>query len=180
MRKEKLLEVNWIDTFGILLIVAGSLVIQLVLHDLPCPLCLLQRWGFLGIAFGLLLNLRFGIRSSHYAVALLCTLFTATVALRQILLHIVPGTGAYGPAIFGLHLYTWVFIFCVLLLLFITFMFLFDEQFRHLRVKSSVRMQKWISFIFVIAILVTLANTVTVFIECGFKTCPDNPTQYKF
>ena len=34
----------------------------------------------------------------------------AAMSMRQILLHIVPGTGSFGNPIFGLHLYTWAFI----------------------------------------------------------------------
>mgnify|MGYP006198665043 CR=1 FL=1 len=32
------------------------------------------------------------------------------VSARQILLHIVPGSGSYGDAFFGLHFYTWALI----------------------------------------------------------------------
>jgi hypothetical protein len=41
----------------------------------------------------------------------------AAMSMRQILLHVVPGTGAYGNAIFGLHLYTWAFISLALMII---------------------------------------------------------------
>ena len=56
---------------------------------------------------GFLLNLRFGVQPLHYGLSILAALFGVAVAGRQVLLHIVPGSGAYGSALFGLHLYTW-------------------------------------------------------------------------
>ena len=38
---------------------------QLWFRDLPCPICILQRAGFIAAGFGLALNLMFGPRPSH-------------------------------------------------------------------------------------------------------------------
>ncbi len=54
--------INAIGALGLGAIVTGAYIFQFVLHELPCPLCLLQRIGMLGAAFGLLLNVRFGLR----------------------------------------------------------------------------------------------------------------------
>jgi disulfide bond formation protein DsbB len=42
---------------------------QLLLHELPCPLCLLQQLQFTVLAVGPILNIRFGLRPGHYALA---------------------------------------------------------------------------------------------------------------
>ena len=82
---------------------------QLLLGELPCPLCLLQRAALIAAGLGFLLNLRFGIRPLHYGLAILAALTGAAVAMRQVLLHIAPGDPGFGHALFGLHLYTWAF-----------------------------------------------------------------------
>ncbi|WP_296925204.1 disulfide bond formation protein B [Thiohalocapsa sp.] len=74
---------------------------QLIGHDLPCPLCLLQRVGFMLAGFGLALNVAFGQRASHYAVVILGAVAGFAIAVRQVLLHIVPGSGSYGDAFLG-------------------------------------------------------------------------------
>jgi uncharacterized membrane protein YeaQ/YmgE (transglycosylase-associated protein family) len=95
-------------------VLAGALYVQLVWHEEPCPLCLLQRLGMIGVALGALLNLRFGARMSHYGLALLCALAGGMVALLQTgVLALTAKT--YGTPVFGLHLYTWsllVFVAC--------------------------------------------------------------------
>lgn len=95
---------------GMALVLLMGLVLQVVMNELPCPLCNLQRVGFALCGFGFLLNLCFGVRFLHYGFALLGALFGAFAAGRQVLLHIVPGSGAYGSPIFGLHYYSWALI----------------------------------------------------------------------
>lgn len=155
-----------------------TLALQFLLHELPCPLCLLQRIGFLGIALGFLMNLRFGFRPSHYSIVLLSSLFTAAVALRQIALHAIPGTGSYGSPILGLHLYTWSFILAVTLLVITSLILGIDKQFL-----SSKRTNKAWHFLthilFGLVTLVILINIISAFLECGFRECPDNPTNYE-
>ena len=101
---------NFIELTGIFFMLLLCFIFQIVLHELPCPLCLLQRLGFLCVALGFMMNLRFGLRPSHYAISILSALFTGFVALRQIALHVVPGSGSYGAAFLGMHLYTWSFV----------------------------------------------------------------------
>ena len=95
---------------GLIVVLLVAYADQFAGHDLPCPLCLLQRVAIAGVAFGLLLNLRYGPQPSSYGIMLLAALFGMAVAGRQILLHIAPGTGSYGAPLFGLHFYTWSFL----------------------------------------------------------------------
>ncbi len=118
----------FLDVIVICFILLFAFYIQIFWHEQPCPLCLLQRLGLIGIATGLVLNLRFGISSKHYAVALLSALFGIAVSIRQILLHIVPGTPAFGAPVFGLHLYTWSFIGYVAMLLYIGLLLFISER----------------------------------------------------
>jgi len=91
-------------------VLALAFVDQLWFSDLPCPLCILQRAGLTAAGFGLALNVIFGPKPSHYGMTILGAAVGGAISIRQILDHIVPGTGSYGNAIFGLHLYTWAFI----------------------------------------------------------------------
>lgn len=179
--KERLvvLEMNLFDLFIVFSVNLAGLVLQIGLHELPCPLCLLQRLGILAISFGFLMNLRFGARTTHYAYALGAALFNAAVAGRQILLHITPGSGAYGSPLFGLHAYTWSFLVSVGIIASIMFILIFEKQFTKKRALWSRGFPQWgFHLIFALAIGFAAINFVSTFLECGWGPCPDNPTRY--
>ena len=176
-------EVNILDIMALVVILVGAFYMQFFTHELPCPLCLLQRLGFLMIGLGFILNLRFGIRPLHYGISLLAALFTVAVALRQVLLHIAPeasGVTGYGEALFGLHMYTWSLLFAVGFILWIGFHLLFPKQFS----KIQLRPAKWLLrlgyIVCVILILFSLLNVIFVFLECGIAQCPENPLHYRY
>ncbi|MGB6947969.1 MAG: disulfide bond formation protein B, partial [Methyloceanibacter sp.] len=102
---------------------------QLWFRDLPCPVCILQRAGFIAAAFGLALNLIYGPRPSHYGIAILGAVAGGIISAQQVLVYIVPDSGSYGNAIFGLHLYTWALLMFALIVVGSAFMLLFDRQF---------------------------------------------------
>ena len=167
-----------LEISGIILLLLVAYVFQFVFHELPCPLCLLQRIGFIGIACGFLLNLRFGFKPSHYAIILLFSFFTAMVALRQVALHILPGDAGYGSAIFGLHMYTWSFITSVVILIFTTVILGIDGQYTIEQTKLIVK-RKWIMPLLLLLIAaIVVSNIVSVYFECGFAQCADNPVSY--
>ncbi|MFX7567084.1 disulfide bond formation protein B, partial [Acinetobacter baumannii] len=76
------------------------------LHELPCPLCLLQRIQFAVLAIGPIMNVRWGPRPSHYSLSLLAAAAGFAFSTRQVLLHIMPGDPGYGTALLGYHYYT--------------------------------------------------------------------------
>lgn len=169
---------NALELSALCLMLILAFTFQFILHELPCPLCLLQRLGFLGVAFGVLLNLRFGPRPSHYGFILLSALLTAFVALRQIALHVVPGTGHYGHAVFGLHLYTWSFVIAMLIVIFNVLMLSVDKQYGVEKKKSSKLRQRCVDVLLVVTLILALGNAVSVSMECGIGQCPDNPVSY--
>lgn len=168
---------NLIEIVGVCIVLLLAFMMQFVYKELPCPLCLLQRYGFLAIAFGILLNLRFGFRPSHYSIILLSAIFTAFVAMRQIALHVIPGTGAYGSAIFGLHLYTWSLIITVLIIISISILLGIDRQYLE-KIHKKKRWEYIVHALFAVLMFLTVANIVSTIFECGLRQCPDNPTQY--
>src|SRR4030095_15904338 len=102
--------------FDILALIGLSLVLvvafyyQLALGEFPCPLCLLQRVGFIVAGIGVILNLTRGARTAHYGLMLMAAIAAGSASLRQISLHIIPNTSTYGSALWGFHFYTWAFI----------------------------------------------------------------------
>jgi len=160
---------------GILLILLVAFGWQIILYQLPCPLCLLQRIGFFCMAFGLLMNMRFGFRPSHYAIILISAMYTSLVALRQITLHILPGTDSPNSTIFHWHLYTWSFIAANIIIILTTLMLSLDQQYQTNIISSRLKLSK---IFFVILILMIIINFVGVIFECGLGACPVIPTHY--
>jgi disulfide bond formation protein DsbB len=168
-----------LNLLGLLAISVALLVAffdQLVYHDMPCPLCILQRAGLTAAGFGLVLNVSFGPRPSHYGIMILGALTAAFVSTRQILLHIVPGSGSYGDPFLGLHYYTWVLIVSVLILAGTAGMLIFDRQFTD--EKRDATLKGWPLAIFALFGLLALGNGVSTVLECAGGLCPDNPTGY--
>lgn len=150
---------------------------QVSASALPCPLCILQRAGFGLLGFALALNVLFGARPSHYGIAILGALAGAAVSTRQIMLHIAPGTGSYGAAFFGLHLYTLAFISFALAVLGLACLLLWDRQFgpgtatfRRPAMLAAIALG-WFG-------LLLLGNALSTFAECTTGLCSDNPTGY--
>ena len=94
---------NALGMLAVCFVLFAAFIYQFLLYELPCPLCLLQRVGFVAVGFGLGLNLLYGPRPRNYAFVLIAAIFGGSVSIRQILLHIVPGTGHYGSPVLGLH-----------------------------------------------------------------------------
>lgn len=168
---------NLLELAGVILVLLLAFLFQIFFRELPCPLCLLQRLGLLGVTLGLLLNLRYGFHPSHYAITLLSAIFASFVALRQISLHILPDTGSYGFPFLGLHLYTWTFIISMLIIIATTLMLSVDRQYLTKQLKNR-RYTILIHVFFAVACVLVGINVISVLLQCGLSTCPDNPTHY--
>lgn len=172
------LRLNTIGLLAIVAVLAFALGDQLLFKDLPCPLCILQRVGFVMAGFGLALNLRFSPHPSHYALTILGALFGGAVSIRQILLHIVPSSGAYGDAFLELHFYTWALLIFVLILFGTACMLLFDRQFDK-GAHGAGPLAGLALIVFVLFAVLVLGNGLSTFLECGAGPCPDNPVDYE-
>ena len=172
---------NILGLFGISLSLIIAFYYQFVLNELPCPLCLLQRVGMIAIGIGFLMNIRFGIRSAHYGVALLGCFLTGAVATRQMFLHIMPGDAGYGGTFLGLHFYTLAVLSALAAALFIVAL-LFLKSYeqpaaRDLTKKTTMHfLGKVVVAIFTLLIAANLISTV---FECGTGQCDDNPIFYR-
>lgn len=187
MNAETSRTLNTLGLLAVSLILIVGFYDQIVVGDMPCPLCILERVGFMGAAFGLALNVKFGPRASHYAVVILSAFFGALISSRHTLLHIVPGTGTYGNAIMGLHFYTWALIVYEAIILGTAIMLLFDRQFSNPGTAGQMHSQnapaKSLAATFgvamiAVAALLALSNGVSTVLECAGGLCPDNPVSY--
>ncbi len=165
------------DLNALMIVVLGGVLlsaygVQFIFHEQPCPLCLLQRLGMLGVACGALLNVWFGVRMAHYGLCLLSAIFGGFVALRQISLHVCPGFAPpFGIPVLGLSLYTWsFFVFVCVVFGVAVLLFLYDPKDSQAEIAPPNGFGRFAcGLIFCIA----LANIVTTFLHCGLGICPD-------
>jgi disulfide bond formation protein DsbB len=175
MNRDYINILNILGLFGLSVVLLMGLVLQIALNELPCPLCLLQRIGFVMVMFGFVLNVKYGAAQRHYGVILLGALFGAATALRQISLHVIPGTPAYGSPIFGMHYYTWAFVlFGATILGVAILLILWKEEWQ----SQGFEMTRFGHWVCVFALVAVGLNLLSTFIECGPFECPADPTSY--
>jgi disulfide bond formation protein DsbB len=179
MTRSYAMTLNALGLYSIALVLAIAFAAQLLLGELPCPLCLLQRIQFAMLAVGPVLNVRFGPRPSHYGISLMVAITGAGFAARQILLHIMPGDPGYGSALLGYHYYTWAFIGFLVATFLLAVMLLWDRQFATNEKVESFRVAWFGRLAIWLVIALTALNLVSTLLECGFDSCPDNPTTYQ-
>lgn len=150
---------------------------QLWFRDLPCPICILQRAGFIAAGFGLALNLIFGPRPSHYGLAIIGAMVGGVMSADQVLHYIVPGTGSYGNAIFGLHFYSWSLIAFAVVVAGSGVMLMFDRQFES---SPPPPLPLTVFPLTAVALLALLAvgNVASTLAICGVGLCPEVPGGY--
>jgi disulfide bond formation protein DsbB len=168
---------NAISLYAVALVLAVAFAAQLLLHELPCPLCLLQRIQFAVLAIGPILNVRFGPRPSHYALSLLAAAAGVVFSARQILLHIMPGDAGYGTALLGYHYYTWALIGFAAAIVLLAAILLFDRQFEPDTAPAAPGAFATSAVWLVIGL--TALNVISTLLECGFGACADNPVVYQ-
>ena len=148
---------------------------EFVRGELPCPVCLLERFGLIAAGLGFLLNVRYGAAESHYGIAIVSALAGAAAAARE---PAVPGAaGALGWSLAGLHGYAGaVALFC-LIILFCGAMLFIERQFvegvRDLRPSLLAQALGWVF------VVVALANAVSTLLLCGVGSCPEHPMAYQ-
>ena len=175
-------EINALGLFLVNIVLLFALISQFVWSELPCPLCSLQRLGFVSVMFGLALNLLYGLRPSHYALTIIGAFFGALPALRQVALHVIPGTPHYGSAFLGFHFYTWAFILFMVIILGIAILSSDDSQYQITKKKEKVTkladLNAFPRYAIYLTVIVVVLNLINVFAVCGPFQCPDDPVKY--
>jgi disulfide bond formation protein DsbB len=169
---------NALGLYAIALVLAAAFAAQLLLDELPCPLCLLQRIQFALLAIGPILNVRWGPRPSHYALSMFAAAAGAVFSTRQILLHIMPGDAGYGTALFGYHYYTWALIGFATAIALLAAMLLFDRQFEGNAATDAAQPGFATAAVWLV-IGLTALNVISTLLECGFGACAEDPIVYQ-
>jgi disulfide bond formation protein DsbB len=150
---------------------------QLAYNELPCPLCLLQRFGFLATAFGAILSIFRGNSWKYDLIIIASSVYTLLAGFRQVLLHILPNNAGYGSTFLGLHFYTWSvvasFVFIVLMAIRPFIEIVAAKLWQDLSCSASS-----LSVLKTVFILVIVANIISTYLECGFSQCLDDPVFY--
>jgi disulfide bond formation protein DsbB len=162
---------NQLALVAIIGMLSYAFVDQLNFGELPCPLCLMQRMGFVIIGFALVLNIRCGAHASHYGVGVIGGLVGMMVSLRQVLLHVLPGDKGFGTTFLELHFYTWAFVGYLGLIAGLAILLMLPNR--------DVRSRTWLANALVMVFMVLVfANLASTLLECGIGPCADDPIQY--
>ncbi len=99
-------------------VLTAAMVMQYAFGEIPCPLCLLQRYAMFGCCFGIIVQLRAAATERGAGIAAGFAVLLLVIAVRQTLLDLFPRPGhAYvGSAVFGMHMPVWSVLIAVALL----------------------------------------------------------------
>ncbi len=171
-------KLNAIGMLAACVLLSMAFYSQFVQHELPCPLCLLQRVAIVAVICGLLFNVVRGPKPNHYSIMIISAFFGAAVALRQISLHIIPGSGSYGAPFWGMHYYTWSFIVFAIIILGTAIISAYSTQYQKQKFIPFREQHGIAKVAIVVAIILVSMNAIATFVECGPFQCPDDPTSY--
>lgn len=175
----------WI--LGYTLVIGLALLLQFAEGELPCPLCMLQRYAMILCTLGAVWIIRLAQRGvltwdryvQSLGLGVLGALVGAVFASRQILLHILPGDTGYGGAVLGLHLYSWAFVtFCVVILFTALLCIVAPGALPQAPARNSPadRVASAIGLAFLAVVAVNAV--MIVFLEGFAWVLPDDPTSY--
>ncbi len=170
---------NELSLYAVALVLAAAFAAQLLLHELPCPLCLLQRIQFAVLAIGPIMNIRWEPRPSHYALSLLAASVGMAFSTRQVLLHIMPGDAGFGTALFGYHYYTLALIGFAAAIVLLAAILLFDRQFEDEGPTQQASPGAFATTAVWLVIALTALNVLSTLLECGFGACAEDPIIYE-
>jgi len=171
-------KLNAIGMLAVSAVLAMAFYSQFTQNELPCPLCLLQRVATVAVLAGLTLNVVKGPKPDHYSLMIISAFFGGAVSLRQISLHVIPGTGTYGTPFLGMHYYTWAFIVFAFIILGTAIIAAYSTQY-HKQKYIPFRQQGGLAKVAIVtAVVLVSMNVIVAFAECGPLQCPDNPTSY--
>jgi disulfide bond formation protein DsbB len=160
-----------------LLILAGiltaAMIMQYAFGEIPCPLCLLQRFAMFGCCFGIALQLRSGTNERGTGISLIFTILLLVISVRQTLLDLFPRPGHeyVGSPIFGIHMPVWsVFIAVALLLGFAIRLALFGGPHSAPEAEGAP-MHRLTQGLIIYVVFICAINFLSVVLQCGIGEC---------
>ncbi len=175
----------WVVAYSVVML--SAFFIQFVMGEFPCPLCMLQRYGMilatLGALFVIMQARRGELTTARYAqglgMGLVGVLAGASVSVRQIELHILPGDPGYGEPFLRLHLYTWAFVTFAIVMIYIGVMLMLMPRGIPQAPAVGTAARKVSTVIIWVFIGVIAANVIAIIFLEGFAAVlPDDPMSY--
>lgn len=175
----------WVLAYTVVML--SAFFIQFVKGEFPCPLCMLQRYGMILATLGALLIImqarRGELTTARYAqglgMGLVGVLAGASVSVRQIELHILPGDPGYGEPFLRLHLYTWAFITFAIVMIYVGVMLMLMPRGIPEAPPPDSPLRKVSTVIIWLFMGVVAANVVAIIFLEGFAwVLPDDPDSY--
>ena len=175
----------WVLAYSVVMI--SAFYIQFVMGEFPCPLCMLQRYGMilatLGALFVIMQARRGTLTTARYAqglgMGLLGVLAGASVSIRQIELHILPGDPGYGEPFLRLHLYTWAFVTFAIVMIYVGVMLMLMPRGIPQAPAEGTTARTVSTAIIWLFIGVVAANVIAIIFLEGFAlVLPDDPLGY--
>ena len=154
------------------IVLTTAMVLQYGFGEIPCPLCLLQRFAMFGCCFGLIKQLHSDSESGT-GISLIFSSLLLVIYARQTLLDIVPRTGHeyVGNAIFGIHMPGWsIFIALALLIGLAVRLTLFGGLRSAPAVKSNL-IRRSAQGLAIYVVFICAVNFLSVIVQCGVDQC---------
>jgi disulfide bond formation protein DsbB len=159
-------------------VLTAAMVMQYAFGEIPCPLCLLQRYAMFGCCLGIVMQLRSTHSERGAGIGALFAVVLLVISARQTLLDLFPRPGhAYvGSAVFGIHMPVWSVLIAVALLAgFAVRLALFGAP-RSSATNASSPMGRLTRYIALYVLLICAINFGSVVLQCGVGEC--SPTGY--
>lgn len=150
----------------------AAMVMQYGFGEIPCPLCLLQRYAMFGCCFGIVIQLRSADSQRGAGIGAIFAVLLLVIAVRQTLLDLFPRPGhAYvGSAVFGIHMPVWSVLIAVALLLgFAARLALFGAP--RLALDKSSPIGRLTGALAFYVVLICAINFASVVVQCGAGEC---------
>jgi len=154
-------------------ILTVAMIMQYAFREIPCPLCLLQRFAMFGCCFGLVQQLHFGTSERGTGISLIFSILLLVISVRQTLLDLFPRPGHeyVGSAIFGIHMPVWsVFIAVALLLGFAIRLALFGGP-RSAPEAMGSPLHRLAQGLVIYVVFICAINFLSVVVQCGMGEC---------
>ncbi len=154
-------------------VLTAAMVMQYAFGEIPCPLCLLQRYAMFGCCYGMVMQLRSKHSERGAGIGAIFAVVLLIIAVRQTLLDLFPRAGhAYiGSAVFGLHLPVWSVLIAVALLVgFAVRLALFGSP-RSLVPDKSSPAGRVTGVLALYVIAICAINFISVVVQCGAGEC---------
>jgi disulfide bond formation protein DsbB len=154
-------------------ILTAAMVMQYAFGEIPCPLCLLQRYAMFGCCFGLAQQIRSDGSERGSGVSLIFAVLLLVIAARQTLLDLFPRPGHdyVGSAILGVHMPVWGFFIAVALIFGFALRFAILGGSRLEGAPESSRLRRLAQAHLIYVVLICTVNFISAIVQCGLGEC---------